>query len=143
MIYAVSDLHGSFDKFKKLLREIKFNDNDVMYVIGDIVDYGEESMDLLCDLSMRYNVIPIVGDHDFCALKLLRDDIGDMGSLSSLRTQFINEARAFASLSHHGVVRLLDASLERAPYYFVMEYVESITFKQYLNKKKRREISRR
>lgn len=71
MIYAVSDLHGSFDKFKRLLKEIKFNDNDVMYVIGDIVDYGEEPIELLCDLSMRYNVIPIVGDHDFRALRLL------------------------------------------------------------------------
>lgn len=73
MIYAVSDLHGSFDKFKRLLKEIRFNDNDVMYVIGDIVDYGEEPMELLCDLSMRYNVIPIVGDHDYRALKLLRE----------------------------------------------------------------------
>ncbi len=73
MIYAVSDLHGSFDKFKKLLKEIKFNDNDVMYVIGDIVDYGEEPIELLCDLSMRYNVIPIVGDHDYRALRLLRE----------------------------------------------------------------------
>ncbi len=71
MVYVVSDLHGSFDKFKRLLKEIKFNDNDVMYVLGDIVDYGEEPIELLCDLSMRYNVIPIVGDHDFRALKLL------------------------------------------------------------------------
>ncbi len=73
MIYAVSDLHGSFDKFKKLLKEIKFNDNDVMYVIGDIVDYGEQPIELLCDLSMRYNVIPIVGDHDYRALRLLKE----------------------------------------------------------------------
>ena len=43
-----------------------------MYVLGDIVDYGDESMELLCDLSMRYNVIPLVGDHDLRALKLLR-----------------------------------------------------------------------
>ncbi len=73
MIYAVSDLHGSFDKFKRLLKEIKFSDNDVMYVIGDIVDYGDEPIELLCDLSMRYNVIPIVGDHDYRALKLLNE----------------------------------------------------------------------
>lgn len=73
MIYAVSDLHGSYDKFKRLIKEIKFNDNDVMYVIGDIVDYGDESIELLCDLSMRYNVIPIVGDHDYRALRLLRE----------------------------------------------------------------------
>ena len=42
-----------------------------MYVLGDIVDYGEEPIELLCDLSMRFNVIPIVGDHDLRALKLL------------------------------------------------------------------------
>lgn len=71
MIYAVSDLHGSFDKFKRLLREIRFSDNDVMYVVGDILDYGDEPIELLCDLSMRYNIIPIVGDHDYRALRLL------------------------------------------------------------------------
>lgn len=72
MTYVVSDLHGCFEKFTRLLQEIRFTDNDVMYVLGDIVDYGEESMELLCDLSMRFNVIPIVGDHDFRALRLLR-----------------------------------------------------------------------
>ena len=73
MTYVVSDLHGNFDKFKQLLKTIKFTDNDVLYVLGDIVDYGEEPMELLCDLSMRYNVIPIVGDHDYRALKLLTE----------------------------------------------------------------------
>ncbi len=73
MIYAVANLHGSFDKFKRLLKAIKFNDNDIMYVLGDIVDYGEEPIELLCDLSMRFNVIPIVGDHDYRALRLLRE----------------------------------------------------------------------
>lgn len=73
MTYAVSDLHGCYDKFKKLLRTIHFTDKDVMYVLGDIVDYGEESIELLCDLSMRCNVIPIVGDHDLLALKMLTE----------------------------------------------------------------------
>ena len=73
MTYAVANLHGCFNKFKKLLREIKFSDNDVMYVIGDIVDYGEEPIELLCDLSMRFNIIPIVGDHDYRAVRLLRE----------------------------------------------------------------------
>ena len=42
-----------------------------MYVLGDILDMGEEPMELLCDLSMRYNIIPIVGDRELRALKLL------------------------------------------------------------------------
>ena len=71
MTYVVSDLHGCFDKFNTLLKEINFSDNDVMYVLGDTVDVGEESIALLCDMSMRYNIIPIVGEHDLRALKLL------------------------------------------------------------------------
>ena len=72
MTYVVSDLHGSNKKFQKLLEEIRFTDKDIMYVLGDIVDYGEDSIELLCDLSMRFNVIPIVGDHDYRAVRLLR-----------------------------------------------------------------------
>lgn len=73
MTYLVSDLHGCFDKFKRLLSQIRFSDDDVMYVLGDIVDYGDESIELLCDLSMRYNVIPIVGEHDLKALRMLTE----------------------------------------------------------------------
>ncbi len=71
MTYVVSDLHGCFDKFKKLLKEIRFGDDDIMYVLGDTVDIGEEPIELLCDLSMRYNVIPILGEHDYKAYRLL------------------------------------------------------------------------
>lgn len=73
MTYVVSDIHGCFDKFKKLLKEIQFHDDDVMYVLGDIVDHGEEPIELLCDLSMRYNVIPILGDRDYKAYRLLTE----------------------------------------------------------------------
>ena len=73
MTYVVSDLHGCQELFQKLLQQIRFTDHDVMYVLGDIVDYGDESMELLCDLSMRFNIIPIVGDHDLRALRLLKE----------------------------------------------------------------------
>lgn len=73
MTYVISDPHGNFEKFKSLLKEIRFKDSDLMYVLGDIVDYGEEPIELLCDLSMRDNVIPVLGDHDYRALKLLRE----------------------------------------------------------------------
>jgi len=71
MTYVISDIHGNYKKFKEMLEKISFCDDDVMYVVGDIVDYGDESVELLCDLSMRANVLPIVGDHDYRALRLL------------------------------------------------------------------------
>ena len=73
MTYVVANLHGCFDKFKKLLKDIQFSDGDVMYVLGDIVDHGEQPIELLCDLSMRYNVIPILGDCDYKAYRLLSE----------------------------------------------------------------------
>lgn len=71
MTYVVSDLHGSLDRYNELLDTIGFSDKDVLYVIGDICDYGEDPMGLLCDMSMRANVLPIVGDRDYKAVKML------------------------------------------------------------------------
>lgn len=71
MIYVVSNLHGNYTKFKQLLKTIAFKDTDLMYVLGDIVDYGDESMELVGDLSVRCNVYPIVGEHDYTAVKML------------------------------------------------------------------------
>lgn len=71
MTYVTADLHGCYTKFMELLRQIKFKDRDVMYVLGDIVDHGDEPMELVCDLSMRYNVYAVAGEHDLVALRML------------------------------------------------------------------------
>ena len=71
MTYAVANLHGNNQGFQKLLQTIKFKDKDILYVLGDSVDFGEESMDLLTDMSMRVNVYPIAGEHDLKALRML------------------------------------------------------------------------
>ena len=73
MTYVISDIHGNYAKFKEMLELIHFGDKDVMYVLGDIVDYGDEPIELLCDLSMRYNVLPILGEHDYKAISLLSE----------------------------------------------------------------------
>ncbi len=71
MIYVVSNIHGNHFKFKKLLKTIKFKEDDYMYILGDIVDYGDDSMELIEDLSVRYNIYTIVGEHDYRALRML------------------------------------------------------------------------
>ena len=42
-----------------------------MYVLGDIVDYGPQPMELVQDPSTRINVYPIAGDRDYTAARLL------------------------------------------------------------------------
>jgi CubicO group peptidase (beta-lactamase class C family) len=71
MTYVVSDLHGNHAAFQNLLKKINFTEDDILYVVGDIVDYGEYSMDLLCEISMMPNVYAVVGEHDRTALRML------------------------------------------------------------------------
>ena len=47
MIYVVSDIHGHLDKFKALLDMINFNDDDFMYILGDVLDRGNDPIGLL------------------------------------------------------------------------------------------------
>lgn len=71
MTYVVANLHGDLDRYKKLLGEIRFSKKDVLYVLGDTADYGEDAVTLLTDLSMCENVYSIAGEHDFLALRML------------------------------------------------------------------------
>ncbi|MCQ2430589.1 MAG: metallophosphoesterase [Clostridia bacterium] len=72
MTYVVSDLHGHLEEFRSLLEIIDFKENeDILYVLGDIVDYGPDPIGLINDLSVRVNVYPIAGEHDFTAYKML------------------------------------------------------------------------
>ena len=71
MTYVISNIHGNYEKFKKLLADINFKDSDIMYILGDIVDHGEDPIGLIFDVSMRYNVLPILGEADYNAIPLL------------------------------------------------------------------------
>ena len=74
MTYVVSNLHGHFEEFKRLLQTISFhNDRDILYILGDIVDYGPDSMELINDLSVRLNVYSIAGEHDYTAARMLTE----------------------------------------------------------------------
>ncbi len=72
MTYVISDIHGNYQQFLKLLEQIKLRDEDVLYLLGDLVDFGEESMELIEDISLRLNVYAIAGEHDFTAVRMLR-----------------------------------------------------------------------
>lgn len=71
MHYVVSDIHGCYDKFKELLDLIKFSDQDILYVLGDVVDRGKDPVKVLRYMSMHDNIIPILGNHEYMMLQVL------------------------------------------------------------------------
>lgn len=71
MRYIISDIHGCYDEYKKLLEKINFSDEDILYVLGDAVDRGPKPIEVLKDMMSRSNVVYILGNHDFMMLKVL------------------------------------------------------------------------
>ncbi len=64
MRYVVSDIHGEYGLCMRLLDKIKFSAGDTLYVCGDMVDKGEESVRLLKFLFNAPNVKCIAGNHE-------------------------------------------------------------------------------
>ena len=73
MTYVMSDIHGCYEQYLQLLDKINFTGQDVLYVLGDVVDYGDKPIEVLRDMSMRDNIIPIVGNHEYFALTVLKE----------------------------------------------------------------------
>lgn len=80
MIYVTSDLHGyPLAKFKKLLQKADFSENDFCFVLGDVIDRGPESIELLKWMMMQKNVELILGNHEamLLACSFLFDTLTD------------------------------------------------------------------
>ena len=50
MVYVMSDLHGCYEKYVKMLEKISFSKEDVLYILGDVVDRGTGGMKILLDI---------------------------------------------------------------------------------------------
>lgn len=68
-VYVISDIHGQYDMFMKLLDKIKFKDTDTLYVLGDILDRGPHPIKTVRKLMEMPNAICMVGNHELMALE--------------------------------------------------------------------------
>ena len=64
-IYVVSDIHGYYDLFIKLLEKINFNQDDLLYIIGDICDRGPDTLKLIFYIQKHDNIILLKGNHEY------------------------------------------------------------------------------
>jgi serine/threonine protein phosphatase 1 len=65
MTYAIADIHGCYAQYMALLEQVSLGENDTLYVLGDAIDRGPEPMRVLTDMSMRFNVLPVLGNHEY------------------------------------------------------------------------------
>ena len=70
-IYVMSDMHGLYDRYLKMLELIRFSDEDELYILGDMIDRGPDGIPILLDMMERPNVIPFLGNHEWMMLAYL------------------------------------------------------------------------
>lgn len=121
MIYVMSDLHGCFEEYKRMLEKIDFKDSDILYILGDIVDRGSQSIQILQDMMVRSNVFPILGNHeymlneclDFMLSEINEENVSTINDSNIIQklTSWITEnggAPTFEQLNHLSKEELLD-----------------------------------
>lgn len=72
MIYVTSDIHGRLDRLKKLIQKIDLKEDDKLYIIGDLVDRGDQPIETIEYVMNHPQIEVIMGNHDEMMLHSLR-----------------------------------------------------------------------
>lgn len=81
MHYVMSDLHGDYQSYLKMLEQIQFTKEDVLYLLGDVIDRGSEPIALLKDIKDRENIIFLLGNHEDMMLRALKKSCNNLQDL--------------------------------------------------------------
>ena len=77
-IFIMSDIHGQYDLFVKMLDKIKLKREDLLVIIGDICDRGKKSYEIYMKcmkmIKLGYNLKFILGNHEDMLLEDLEND---------------------------------------------------------------------
>ena len=86
LVYVTSDLHGCpIAVLESLLQKAGFTDQDFLYILGDVIDRGAHSAELLLWLTQQPNMQLILGNHEgfLLSCQFLFQDVSEE-SLSEL-----------------------------------------------------------
>ena len=62
--YVISDIHGQFDALMEMIHKIDFDEEDELYIIGDVIDRGPKSLECIQWIMKQYNVLTLLGNHE-------------------------------------------------------------------------------
>ena len=77
MKYVMSDIHGNFDKYMEMLSLIGLTDDDELYILGDIFDRGNNSLEILEHIMKSKNIHLLKGNHEQMYVECYEDEFRD------------------------------------------------------------------
>lgn len=122
MIYVCSDIHGEYSAYLDFINSI-FTDDDILYVIGDVLDRGSNAIGLIQDIMQRSNVVMLKGNHE----KILADTLEELCGTSlerEIRT-IIDESLAIDRIGQEET--LLDfAKLNKSQQRDIIDFINGL-----------------
>ena len=73
--YVLSDIHGNFEIFKRMLDKIQFNSHEQLYILGDLCDRGPCSLDIYFYIQKFDNITLLKGNHEYMMQEALKEAI--------------------------------------------------------------------
>ena len=67
----MSDIHGQYQRYMAMLEKIDLQKEDRLFVLGDAIDRGPGSIEILSDIMERDNVELFLGNHEHMMLTFL------------------------------------------------------------------------
>lgn len=134
MIYVTSDWHGyPLERIKELLKKANFSDDDFCYVLGDVIDRGNEGIKTLRWLLAQPNIQVLMGNHEkmFVSCDFLFDNISDtvIANLDKKQKEYFitwmaNGARATINEAlkyNHKIISYVLDKVKRLPLYKTLD----------------------
>lgn len=117
--FAIGDIHGCSRTFRKLLKKINLSLEDEVYILGDMIDRGNNSsgvLDYIINLREKgYKIFPIMGNHEKMLLDVLNKD-------SQYIHDYLKYYKSSDLLSETGNVKKRYSDLLKSlPYYYELD----------------------
>jgi serine/threonine protein phosphatase 1 len=121
-LFAISDIHGCFTPFYKLIKEvIRPGKEDMIILLGDYIDRGDQSkevIDFIIELVMEgYNVRPLAGNHEMMLINAyLNQDNLPLWMMNS----------GITTLMSFGIKEIKDIEEKYIKFFMDLPYYESV-----------------
>ncbi len=113
-ILMLSDIHAHADGLRTILNQANFNHNDILVIVGDLIEKGPQSLDalrLVMDLCREYTVYPVMGNVDLWRLEYM--ETTDPEKWREWAASSINCKRWWGSSLLHEMCAEIGADLSR------------------------------
>lgn len=63
-VYVMSDVHGRFERFAKMIKTLNLQTDDKVYILGDIIDRGRDGIEILLYIMQDSRFVLLLGNHE-------------------------------------------------------------------------------